>query len=81
MSPERNRGDQRYSWFPYPLPNGEEILVYKDKDGVLFTDHGGPTRPVQDVIREFLSDLSRDPPPPYATFLCIGYQFIMCIVS
>nr|XP_051182899.1 uncharacterized protein LOC127296737 isoform X4 [Lolium perenne] len=64
MSPERNRGDQRYSWFPYRLPNGEEILVYKDKDGVLFTDHGGPTRPVQDVIREFLSGLSRDPPPP-----------------
>ncbi|XP_047089468.1 serine/arginine repetitive matrix protein 1-like isoform X2 [Lolium rigidum] len=67
VPPERSRGDrrdQRYSWFSYPLPNGEEILVYKDKDGVLFTDHGGPTRPVQDVIREFRSIHSRDPPPP-----------------
>ncbi|KAK1652915.1 hypothetical protein QYE76_070720 [Lolium multiflorum] len=67
VPPERSRGDrrdQRYSWFSYPLPNGEEILVYKDKYGFLFTDHGGPTRPVEDVIREFRSDHSRDPPPP-----------------
>ncbi|KAM3189028.1 hypothetical protein ACQJBY_067775 [Aegilops geniculata] len=66
MPLERHRPDQGHSWFHFRLPNGQQIPVYKDRQGVLFTDHCGPTRPVADVCNELFPGLIPDRPPPVA---------------